>query len=58
MLMDGGEGNIRINSCVIKDIEHQWEKKENNERKTEDGGVFSPMSVTRSNTGIWEGGGR
>ena len=48
MLMDGGESNIRRNSCVIKDIEHQREKKENNYRTIEDGGVISPMSVTRS----------
>ena len=34
MLTDEGEGNIRRNSCVIKDIENQWEKKENNNRTT------------------------
>ena len=34
MLTDEGEGNIRRNSCVIKDIEHQREKKEKNDRKT------------------------
>ena len=48
MLTDGGKVNTRRNSCVIKDIEHQREKKENNYRTIEDGGVISPMSVTRS----------
>ena len=57
MLIYGGEGNIGRKSCVVQGIEHQQYKKEKNDGTTEDGGVRSPMSVTRSKQGIEEGGG-
>ena len=37
MLMDVGEGKIRRKFSVVKNIEHQWEKKENNDWITDDG---------------------
>ena len=51
------EGKIGRKYCVLKGIEHQWEKKENNYGTTEDGKVCLPMSVTRSNQGIKREGG-
>ena len=55
--MDGGKGKILRKGCFVKGIEHQREKKGKNDRKTEDEGVRSPMSVTRSKQGIEEEGG-
>ena len=55
MLMDGGEGNIRIKGCVVKGIEHQREKKGKNNRTREDGEVCSYISMTRLKQGL-EGG--
>ena len=46
-LMDGGEGDMGRKSCAVKGIDHKREKKGNNNRTREDGGVCSPMSVTR-----------
>ena len=43
MFMDVGEGNISRKGCVVKGIENQRHKKENNDETTEDGGVLSPM---------------
>ena len=56
MLMDGGEGKM-LKNCVVKDIEHQQEKREKNDGTIEDEGVLSPMSKTGSNQGIEEKGG-
>ena len=55
MLMDGGEGKIGIKCCDVMGIEHQREKKGNIEGTAEDGGVCSPMSVTRLKQGHEEG---
>ena len=57
MLMDGEEGKILRKCCVVKDIEHQREKRGKNEGTTEDEGFLSPMSVTRPKQGIEEEGG-
>ena len=57
MLMDGGECKILRKGCIVKDIKHQRERREKNEGTTEDEGVRSPMSVTRSKEGIEEKGG-
>ena len=48
--MDGGNKKLK-KCCVVKDIEHQWEKREN-DGITEDEAVISPMSKTRSKKGI------
>ena len=60
MLMDGGKGKKLKKCCVVKDIDHQWEKREKrgkNYRTTEDEGVCSPMSKTRPKQGIEGKGG-
>ena len=58
--MDEGEGKTLKKCCVVKDIDHQWEKREKREknyRTTEDEGVCSPMSKTRPKQGIEGKGG-
>ena len=50
MVMDGGKGKKLKKCCVVEDIEHQREKREN--EITENEGVSSPMSNTRSKQGI------
>ena len=59
-LMGGGEGNIGRKVRVVKSIEHKRDKKVNNNGIREDGGVLSPMSITRLKQGLkmgWGGGG-
>ena len=55
--MDEGEGKTLKKCCVVKDIDHRWEKREKNDGITEDEGVRSPMSNTRPEEGIEEKGG-
>ena len=50
--MDGGEGKILRKDFVVKDIDHQREKREKNDGITEDEGVRTSMSLTRSKQGI------
>ena len=57
MLIDVGDVKILRKGCVVKDIEHQREKRGKNEGTTEDEGVCPPMSVTRLKKVIEEEGG-
>ena len=53
MLIDGVEVK-KLKKIVVKDIEHQQEKREKNDGITEDGGVHSHISKTRSKRVIEE----
>ena len=48
--MYGGKGKKLKKCCIVEDIGHQREKREN--EITENEGVSSPMSNTRSKQGI------
>ena len=54
-LMDRGEGKSGKKSCIFKDVERQQENSGKRKGIEENGGVISPVSMTRSEKILKEG---